>query len=71
MTITTLEHIHKLLMEDVKHQAQAVTMAREARNRAEDEEADNLKDLVELYRKVYECLSESREALKDFEEQEW
>lgn len=71
MTIKTLTYIHQLLIDDVARCRQANRIATDARNRAEDEEADNLQTLEDVRKKAWEHLSKAVDALADFEAQEW
>lgn len=71
MKITTLEYIHELLQHDVQVHEKAMKLARTDRNKAEDEESDNLKTFEELYQKCWASLRKAENALQDFEDQEW
>lgn len=71
MTIKTLTYIHQLLIDDVARCRRANEIATDARNRAEDEEADNLQTLEEARKKTWEHLRKATNALEDFEAQEW
>lgn len=71
MKITTLEYIHELLQQDVQVHKKAVDLARTNKNKAEEEDADNLKTFEELYQKCWASLRKAENALQDFEEREW
>ena len=71
MKITTLEYIHELLQHDVQVREKAMRLARDNRNKAEDEESNNLDTFEELYQKCWDSLKKSKNALQDFEGQEW
>lgn len=71
MTIKTLTYIHQLLIDDAARCRKAHQIATDARNRAEDEEAENLQALEDVRKKTWEHLRKATNALEDFEAQEW
>lgn len=72
MNIKTLEHIHKLLLEDVNSKAQVYKAARDLQHRYE--ENDNM-DLVKAQRAHADEFMKlhfvAADALEDFEQHDW
>lgn len=71
MKLSTLNYIHEVLVEKEKATRSAKKLVYDARNKAEDEGADNYKGLCEAYERARDSLDKAYDALKDFEDQEW
>lgn len=75
MTIGTLEYIHRIMQEDKQHKQDAHEKARktlrEKRDAVENgEDGDYEYEENEAYA-TYNAFAEARNALQEFEEQEW
>ena len=71
MTIKTLEYIHRLLLDSVEVHQNARNLMYQCVRDAEDANADNLDTLKGQYDIAYKNLSAARDALSDFEMQEF
>lgn len=71
MTIKTLEYIHRLLLDSVEVHQNERNLLFQCVCDAEDANADNLVALRGQYDMAYKNLSAARDALSDFEMQEF
>lgn len=71
MKLSTLNYIHEVLVEEEKATRGAKKLLYDARNKAEDEGADNYKDLCEAYDRAKVSWNKAYDALEDFESQVW
>jgi hypothetical protein len=71
MKLETLNYIHTVLVENEATASKARKLAREAAQKADDEDADNRAALWEVSRKTFESWRKASAALGEFEEHEW
>ncbi len=71
MTLTTLNYIHSLLMQEEEIRRRAKNLAIQSLHQAEKEQADNIPTLQSVSKKVQKSWQEAFDALHDFENQEW
>ena len=71
MKFETLNHIHKLLVEEEAKRHGARKIANDALEEARDHAAENIPTLEALDRKAFEAWREACDALADFNNREW
>lgn len=71
MTIKTLEHIHKLLMDEADRTDNAYKSMRDIVTTARANNQPNADFLAEQQDKAWKKRLEASRALEDFEEKEW
>ncbi len=71
MTLATLNYIHSLLEHEEETRRNAKKLAVQSRDQAEEEGTDNVPALRDLVEKARASWNEARDALRDFEAQEW
>ena len=71
MNFKTLNYIHQLLVEQEARCRKAYEIARDARNEAEDNDAENVEALRAVCEKVRGSWDEAMDALRSFEDKEW
>ena len=71
MKLKTINYINNLLIEYEKVTRDARDMARKAKEKAKEENAENYETLKEVYDRAFNSWQDASRTLEDFEDQEW
>ena len=71
MKLKTINYIHNLLIDNERITREAKNMARNIKEKAKEENAENYETLKEVYYRAFDSWKDASMALEDFDNQEW